>query len=172
MVEHLTDGFELDSLSTSLPADMPLPLCSRDLVRYLPVRPAGSPCRRLLLYTDGSFCASLSKSSFAVAVFADEADHAWHWAGFVADSLPCQGEYGAPSAFEAELFGLAVSFLIALRAKPVEVTCIYDAQSAAAVAHCMANTACCDSQSVSGLPGYGRYDHLYAHPQSSGQRRQ
>ena len=55
--------------------------------------------------------------------------------------MPCEGSYAAPSAFEAELFALAAAFCVVLRSQPACATCVYDSQSAAAVAHCVASTA-------------------------------
>ena len=141
MIAHWTEVFRLDCLVQEVPCHMSLPLSSRSLVANLPSWRTSDRPSRLLLYTDGSFCHRRHKSSWAVAVFADDGDHAWCWAGYAASSVPCEGSYAAPSAFEAELFALAATFCAVLRSQPACATCAYDSQSAAAVAHCVASTA-------------------------------
>ena len=141
MVGHCTEGFELSRLCKALPSGLSVPRASWDLAYGLPNWP---PCLRpirLLIFTDGSFCQSPLAASWAVAAFADRADHVWHWAGFAAGSAPCTGVNAVYSAFEAELYALAAAFIISLNAQPTAVTCVYDSRSAAAVANCLASTA-------------------------------
>ena len=140
MLSHCTEGFDLSDLRCDLPLDTAAPWASHALVQHLPVWPSDQTPQRLLLYTDGSFGASRQVASWAVAVFVDHSDHAWHWAGFAAGSVPCSGPYAAPSAFEAELFAFAAAMLISLRAGSPAIICVYDSQSAAAVASCIAST--------------------------------
>ena len=141
MLHHCTDGFGLLDLRQQLPAheDIP-PICS-NLVLSVPPWPRTQASPFLMFYTDGSFCHRRSASSWAIAVFASQDAVRWSWAGFTAGAVECQGTYGAPSAFEAELYALAATFLVILRARPEKATCIFDSQSAAAVACCTANTA-------------------------------
>ena len=141
MVTHCTDGFEISRLRRDLPSGLFLPRASRDLTDCLPVWPPAAQPLRLMLYTDGSFCPAPLAASWAVATFADCADHDWHWAGFAAGSAPCSADNAVFSAFEAELYALGAACAISLCARPVDVTCVYDSQSAAAVANCLASTA-------------------------------
>ena len=138
--EPCTDGFCLEALIRTLPCTLAIPASSQALVSTLPTWDAQTPPARLLLFTDGSFCAKLSSASWAAAVFADAGEHDWRWAGCAAGRVHTDGPMAAPSAFEAELYALAAAFCVVLRSRPGHATCIYDSQSAAAVAHCVAST--------------------------------